>query len=245
MTIELYNSPEVKITVIYDNRIDQPILQEGWGFSSLIEYKGKKILFDTGGNSAAFFSNMEKLKIAWEEIDYVLFSHKHWDHVAGFEEVLKKLHKKTRVYLPKFFPRSLIKKIPKALEHKIVKSFAEIDTAIYSLVLRGGLFLYEQSLILNTSKGLVVLTGCAHPGILNILKTAKKKLPNAIDLVIGGFHLLRTPKNLCAEIVQEFQNLEIKKVAPCHCSGDQTISQFQETYRSNFLKVGTGTVLIS
>ena len=76
----------VKITVIYDNRCDKSHLKEGWGFSALIEYEGSKILFDTGGDSPAFLFNAHALQLPFDQITHLAFSHKHWDHIAGFKD---------------------------------------------------------------------------------------------------------------------------------------------------------------
>jgi len=236
--------PEVKMTVIYDNRCDNRTLQEGWGFSVLVEYDKQKILFDTGGDPEAFFSNSEKLDLDFSTITHVVFSHRHWDHRAGIEDVLDKLREKTQIFLPKlFFPLLLRRRHPQLI-FKTVNSFAELRRNIYSLVLQGGFLLYEQCLILDTTKGTVVLTGCAHPGIVNILKAVQTKLAGKnIHFVMGGFHLLFTPGRISTETVREFQTLDVKKVAPCHCSGDHTIRQFKEAYGNNFYKIGAGTVI--
>jgi len=88
-----------------------------------------------------------------------------------------------------------------------------------------------------------IITGCAHAGIIRILKAAQQHLQRDIYFVLGGFHLLFQPSDSSAEIVREFQKLNVQKVAPCHCSGQHTIRQFQEAFGEHFLKVGTGTVL--
>lgn len=234
----------VKITILYDNRCDNSHLQEGWGFSALIEYDGSKILFDTGGDVAAFSSNAEKMQLSYSEVTHLLFSHRHWDHIAGFKEIVKKLSKDAALYVPKTFPWLLLKKAGSHLKKiRIVRSFEEIAPNIYSVVLKGGFWLYEQVLVLKTPKGLGILTGCAHPGIVRILKAVQEYLPSNIYFVMGGFHQLFTPAKQSADIVKQFQILNVQKVAPCHCSGDHLIRQFQDTFGSNFAKVGTGTIL--
>ena len=234
----------VKITILYDNRCDNPCLQEGWGFSALIEYEGCKILFDTGGDTAAFSSNTAKIPVPFSEVTHLLFSHRHWDHIAGFKEVIANLKPTTALYVPKTFPRNLIKKGASRLKRtKVVSSFESIEPNIYSLVLRGGFWLYEQTLVLKTPQGLGIITGCAHPGIIQILKAAEEHLKTDISFVVGGFHLLYAPAECCRAVVKQFQALNVQKVAPCHCSGDHLMRQFQEAYGSNFFKIGTGTVL--
>lgn len=234
----------VKITVLYDNRCDNARLQEGWGFSALIEYNGFKILFDTGGDISAFSSNIEKIQLSYKDVTHLLFSHKHWDHIAGFKEIVKELDKNTALYVPKRFPWLLLKRAGSHLKKiKVVRSFEEIAPNIYSIVLKGGFWLYEQALVLKTPKGLGIITGCAHPGIVQIVKAAQVHLESNIYFVLGGFHQLFTPAKQSADIVKQFQVMNVEKVAPCHCSGDHLIRQFQEAFGSNFSKIGTGTIL--
>ncbi len=234
----------VKITIIYDNRCDDCRLQEGWGFSAFIEYEGSKILFDSGGDAAAFSSNAEKLQLPYGELTHLLFSHRHWDHITGFKEIVRKVGKDTALYVPKTFPWWLVRNASSHLKTtKVVRSFEAIAPNIYSLVLRGGFWLYEQALVLKTPEGLGIITGCAHPGIIHILKAAQQHLQADISFVLGGFHQYSAPAKQSAAIVQQFQELKVQKVAPCHCSGDQLIGQFREAYGSNFFKVGTGTQL--
>lgn len=228
------------IKVIYDNCKESQDLQEGWGFSALIEISDRKILFDTGNDQKVFFSNAKKMKISLAEVTDVVFSHKHKDHVTGCKEILENLKENSRVYVPKGFP---IKKIPSHLQLQKVEDFVEIDENIFSMVLKGGLFLYEQFLILQTQKGLVIITGCAHPGIITIIKAAQKKMKKTIYFVLGGFHLFNKNAQFTKQIVSEFESLQVEKVAPCHCSGEKTIKQFQEVYKDCFYKVGAGTVL--
>jgi len=125
-------SSNIKFSLIYDNRNhEEEKLKGGWGFSCFIEWKDRKILFDTGGESEAFFSNCEKLKIPFELITHLIFSHQHWDHTAGFKEVLNRLGQQTAVYLPKSFSNKLLKQTQRVNEFKIIDSFFKIDEGIY------------------------------------------------------------------------------------------------------------------
>lgn len=234
----------IKVTIVYDNRCDNCHLQEGWGFSAFLEYQGCKILFDTGGDYAAFTSNADKLNISYQKISHVLFSHRHWDHITGFGEIVKKVSENASLYVPKTFPRKLLKKATTHLKNVyVIRSFQQIAPDLYSLVLRGGFWLYEQALIVKTPKGLGIITGCAHPGIVHIIEEAQKHLPMDIAFVLGGFHMFSANARKRESVVKEFQRLGVQKVAPCHCSGDSLIQQLQEAYGPSFVKVGTGSIL--
>ena len=79
-----------KVTIIYDAFGKPSDLERGWGYSALVEYGGKKILFDTGGQYAAFKSNVDRLNIDLSKIDFVVLSHRHGDHTSGLNYVLEK-----------------------------------------------------------------------------------------------------------------------------------------------------------
>lgn len=96
---------------------------------------------------------------------------------------------------------------------------------------------------MKTPKGLGIITGCSHPGIVQIVKAAQEHLQSNVYFVLGGFHQLFTPAKQSSGIVKQFQDLNVQRVAPCHCSGDHLIRQFQDAFGSNFSKIGTGTVL--
>jgi 7,8-dihydropterin-6-yl-methyl-4-(beta-D-ribofuranosyl)aminobenzene 5'-phosphate synthase len=231
---------QISIKIIYDNCKANESFQEGWGFSCLVDLGDRKILFDTGADSQAFFSNLQKLNIRCDDITDVVYSHKHSDHVAGFEEVLTKLRRDSRLFLPKKFPS---KKVPSAIHTERVEDIKEIDSGIYSLTLKGGFFFYEQALLIETKKGLIVITGCAHPGIIRLLKEAQKRFNQPIRLVLGGFHLFRSKQSQIDEIVNQFKALKVQIAAPCHCTGNLAIERFRQAFQDSFYKIGTGTVL--
>ena len=95
----------------------------------------------------------------------------------------------------------------------------------------------------TTTKGLVVITGCAHPGIAEIVLKAKQQFKEDIYLVLGGFHLGNASTHEANEIIKEFNRIGVKYVAPCHCTGEQTISIFRNAFGENFIPVGVGKVI--
>jgi 7,8-dihydropterin-6-yl-methyl-4-(beta-D-ribofuranosyl)aminobenzene 5'-phosphate synthase len=107
-----------------------------------------------------------------------------------------------------------------------------------------GTSLQEQALVVETGKGLVVITGCAHPGIVSIVKKARAMRPNAgVALVMGGFHLLSASPRQIDEIVRELRELGVERVAPSHCTGDLARSRFKAAYTTNYVEGGAGLVL--
>ncbi len=96
----------------------------------------------------------------------------------------------------------------------------------------------EQSLIIDSKKGLVVITGCAHPGVVNIVERAKELMKkDKVYLVLGGFH---HPPISC---VKEFRKLQVEKVAPSHCTGDSVREAFRREYEENFIEYGVGKII--
>jgi 7,8-dihydropterin-6-yl-methyl-4-(beta-D-ribofuranosyl)aminobenzene 5'-phosphate synthase len=96
-------------------------------------------------------------------------------------------------------------------------------------------------LIIQTEQGLIVITGCAHPGIVEIVKKAKELVKDDVLFVTGGFHLIKTSNK--SDIVSSIRELGVLYVGPCHCSGDNARELFEKEYGENYVNVGVGRVL--
>lgn len=234
---------KVSLITVYDNYQFDPELKTGWGFSCLVEIDNTNILFDTGADSPTLLSNMEKLVINPKEINLVILSHIHGDHIGGLEGILK-INSDLSVFIPESFPDNF-KEIIKNYGAKVIgiKKSTKISEGIYSTG-ELGTWIKEQSLILNSEKGLVIITGCAHPGIVNIVKKAKEIFPEqSIYLVFGGFHLGGASDSELRNIIKDFRKLGVQKAAPCHCSGDRCRELFKEEYKDNFIENGVGKII--
>jgi 7,8-dihydropterin-6-yl-methyl-4-(beta-D-ribofuranosyl)aminobenzene 5'-phosphate synthase len=232
----------VTISVIYDNNPYKQDLEAAWGFSCLVEGPEKTILFDTGGNGSILMRNMEKLEIRPDEIDLVVLSHIHGDHVGGLSAFLAK-NPEVSLYIPTSFPirfKQHVKRYgPTMVE---VRDSVKICEHVYSTGELGG-GIKEQSLIIQTDKGLIIITGCAHPGIVKIVQKAKTVLKDEVLFVMGGFHLGGESESRLEGIVSDFRKLGVQYVGPCHCSGDTARQVFQKEYQNKFIPVGVGTVI--
>ena len=101
-------------------------------------------------------------------------------------------------------------------------------------------FLEEQVCVLRISEGLVVLTGCAHNGILNILSTVRARFPGeAICAVFGGTHLVPPVPERIRHTAEAFRNSEIRVAGVCHCTGPEALQVFAESVPA-YVPVGTG-----
>jgi len=232
----------LKITVVYDNYLYKEGLKTGWGFSCVIEGAEKTILFDTGGDAPTLLYNIEKLGIHPENIDTIVLSHIHGDHVGGLFGFLRE-NSNVTVHLLKSFDKRF-KEDVRSLGAKVVEIHepAEICKGIYTIG-EMGFWIKEQSLIVNTDKGLIVITGCAHPGIVNIVAKAKELLDKNVLLVMGGFHLMGKSRNEIGKIINDFRKLGVHYVGASHCSGDTARKMFEDEYKEYFINVGVGRVI--
>ena len=89
-----------RVTILYDAFGRRVGLTRDWGFAALVEYRGQRILFDTGNNAAIFEHNLQKLGVDLRRLDYVVLSHRHGDHTSGLNYVLR-INPKVRIYAPK------------------------------------------------------------------------------------------------------------------------------------------------
>ncbi len=227
------------ILITYDNNPHDARLNTSWGFSCVVKYNQKSILFDTGGNSTILLDNMKKLQIDPKEIDSVVLSHIHGDHTGGLAGFLKKNNQVT-VYIPISFPKSFkdeAKRYGATIEE--VSASREIMPGVYTTGELGSA-IKEQSLIVKTSKGMVIITGCAHPGIVGIVKASKEILNGNVYLVLGGFHLGGTSTSQIKSVIKNLERLGVEKMAPCHCSGEEARSLFQKSFGKNYMKAGVG-----
>ena len=234
-------SYEMCITVVYDNNPYKQGLETGWGFSALITGFEKTILFDSGGDRS-LLNNMEKLAIDPDSIDIVVLSHIHPDHTGGLGSFLEK-NPNVTVYLPESFPTKFKDSVQaRGAKMVEVERPLKICENVYSAG-QLGKWIKEQSLIIQTDKGLIMITGCAHPGIVKIVETAKDFLKDDILVVMGGFHLEWATKGKIEKIILAFKQSHVRNVGPCHCTGDKARGLFEKHFGKNYIKIGAGKVI--
>src|SRR5262245_46264033 len=88
-----------QITVLYDAFGKTSTMKKDWGFSALIEYGGKRILFDTGNNADIFAHNVEAKGVDLRQLDFAVVSHRHGDHTSGLNHLLK-VNPAVKIYAP-------------------------------------------------------------------------------------------------------------------------------------------------
>lgn len=231
----------VTITVVYDNNPYDERLRTAWGFACLVETGQETVLFDTGGDSALLLSNMAVLGLNPRNVDMVVLSHTHGDHTGGLMGFLSAADR-LAVYLPLSFPESFKEQVRARTEIREVSSPVAIATGIYTPG-EMGTGIIEESLVVRTAQGAVLITGCAHPGIDNIARRVRELGEEEIHLVMGGFHLGGKSQAEIESIIATLQDLKVRKVAPCHCTGEQALNLFRQAYGEDFIRNGVGKVL--
>lgn len=236
----------MKIAVVYDNETLDPDLSPAWGFSCLV---GDDLLFDTGGDGPRLLSNMEKMGLDVGRIKSVVLSHAHGDHTGGLGSILA-LNKEITVYLLRSFPSRFKTQVRSYAQVVEVHEPMEIAEGIHTTG-EMGRSLVEQALVLATGQGLVVITGCAHPGVVRMVERAKEVVneedlrlrSGQVYLVMGGFHLSVASTRAVRGVIADFRRLGVQKAAPCHCTGGRAIGMFAADYGEDFIEIGVGKVL--
>jgi 7,8-dihydropterin-6-yl-methyl-4-(beta-D-ribofuranosyl)aminobenzene 5'-phosphate synthase len=208
----------MKVTIIYDNLSLEKELKAHWGFSALVEVNNLKILFDTGANGDILLTNMKILNIDPKAIDEVFISHHHFDHLGGLSSFLNK-NSDVDVFIP-----PSVHGVKKGRVIKLEKA-TELHPGIYST---GELEGIEQSLCVETEKGIVVIVGCSHPLMSNILDKALEF--GKVYGIIGGLH--GTP-------AEELKGLKL--IVATHCT--QYKEKIKELYPDVYVKGGVGKII--
>lgn len=230
------------ITIVYDNNPHRVGLATGWGFSCLVQGMQKTVLFDTGGDGRLLLANMKKLGIGPREIDAVVISHLHGDHVEGLQTLLS-VNRQITTYLPESFPEPFKEMVKKQGARMVtVQGPVKICADLFSIG-ELGKTPREQALVVRTRRGLVIVTGCAHPGIERVVRTAKERFGADVLLVLGGFHLTGSSRSEIAAVIAGLKKLGVRHVAPCHCTGGAARKLFKRAYGPGFVDLGVGKVV--
>jgi len=235
------------------------------GLSYLIEYDGKRILFDTG-QSDLHMRNAKKMDISLDIIDAVVLSHGHFDHGNGL--VYHKGH--TLVCHPGCFVRRYRKSdhtyiglqntmvelsgifdlITTSRPYKIsdklfflgeIPRESEFESRSTSFILEDGTPDYvmdDSALAMVLTEGLFVVTGCGHSGIINTLEHAKKVTgTNDLFGIMGGFHL-KEDNQQTKETIRYLEDNKIKHVFPSHCTELPALTAFYVSFGIQQIKTG-------
>ena len=233
---------EIKIITVMDNEVVDPALVSEWGFAAAVITPQSSVLFDTGPNGKALLANMEKLGLSPSKFSKVVISHDHKDHAYGLKAFVA-VNPEALVLVPQKSVLARRYVADAGGQAQEVGGPAEIAPGVRTT---GSTERppQEQAMIIDTSDGLVVLTGCAHPGIVVIIERVHALNPGKpIALAMGGFHLFETSPQDIDHMVDDLKRIGVTKVAPSHCTGDYARQRFQQVYGTDYIAGGVGLSL--
>jgi len=255
----------MKIYILTENTAGGHFLAEH-GLSYMIEIDDQKILFDTG-HSDVFLKNALRMGIDIEkEIDTIVLSHGHWDHGNGLKYLenkrlithpaafIRRFRKKDLSSIGLAFTKEEVKNKFDLVESREPfritdhlfflgeiprKNNFEAQTTSFSDDFQNDDFIPDDSALAAIIKDeLIVITGCSHSGICNIVEQAKNVTGiSKADTVIGGFHLKEQDEQTI-KTIEYFKEEGIRKVYPSHCTELPALAAFYNEFKNRQVKTG-------
>jgi 7,8-dihydropterin-6-yl-methyl-4-(beta-D-ribofuranosyl)aminobenzene 5'-phosphate synthase len=212
-----------------------------WGLAFLID---EDILFDAFGDARVLMGNLCRFKVDLTKIRWVVISHDHWDHVDGLRLFLMK-RPGMDVNVPNRADAEVKAKIRLWGGNVVdVVGSVQIKEGVYSsgeiIGKYDGKDMPEQSLVLETGKGLVVVAGCAHPGIVTIVNHVRKIFRSPVHGVIGGFHLKDHSVEDIGIEATRLKAAGVDMVVPLHCTGARAEKVFKQVFGAGCLLIQEG-----
>ncbi len=232
---------EITVTILYDNIWHDDRLDIDWGFAALIEMGDRTLLLDAGTQGDMFMRHLRILGKDPADIDALVISHAHGDHTGGMEALFATGARPT-TYLLGAFPEEFRRRTAAITTVIEAEPGDEIVEGVFTTGLVGEA-IPEQAVAIRTAEGLVVITGCAHPGALEMTRRVRELSDEPIHLVMGGFHLIGARGSQLQASVQSMLELGVEMAGPSHCSGAQAINAFSTAYGQNLVPLGVGRVL--
>jgi 7,8-dihydropterin-6-yl-methyl-4-(beta-D-ribofuranosyl)aminobenzene 5'-phosphate synthase len=188
--------PADRITILYDAFGDRSGLVRDWGFAALIEYGGKRILFDTGNDAEIFERNVRALHADLGRLDFVVMSHRHGDHTGGLSYLLE-VNPGVTIYAPKENFGSFGAEIPSGfvrLDSTLPPRMRYYDGALPEAIVSstpwsGGRFVRLDTLTEVAPGVAIISTVSRTPGTLELRELSLAlRTPGGVVLVVGCSH---------------------------------------------------------
>ena len=227
----------ITITVLLDNEVFLPGLMADWGLSLYLEVReGPRVLMDTGGSFTKLIRNAEALGVDLTTLDAIFISHWHGDHCGALPELLSFLGRPIEVLVPRRPGWTMAKRLARA-GAKLVEAPRplEFSPGLRSTGDMGG----EHSLVIDVGGlGLLILTGCSHPGPKAVVQRAVEVLGRPAYGLMGGLHISSYHEGL--ELGAFLTRAGVQFLCPCHCTGSMAKRGLQEAFGGQLIRCGVG-----
>jgi 7,8-dihydropterin-6-yl-methyl-4-(beta-D-ribofuranosyl)aminobenzene 5'-phosphate synthase len=255
---------QLKVTILSTMLADEGIGE--WGFAALVEADGHRLLVDTGARPNTVLSNLHDLKLDLSDVDEVVLTHNHGDHVGGLltlrHEFMQRTPKALSVaHVGKgiFYSRPgvdgkehnatlKLRQEYEASGGKFVehdqpaelfpgvwitgpvprkypeKNWSDVGKVQTPSGLVEDTIPEDQSVVINTAKGLIVISGCGHAGIVNTLTFAEAQFPKIpVYAILGGFHLYAATDQQVDWTSDKLKDFGVQYFMGAHCTGINTV----------------------
>lgn len=228
------------LTIVVDNVSLRQDLQSDWGFACHIALPQGRILFDTGADGPLLLRNLAQLDLDPERIGHVVLSHIHDDHCGGLEAFLSVAAPSCTVVVPDAFPGTVDAFI--ASRGGRCERVREARALLPGVHTTGemGRGIREQGLVVESPSGLVVVTGCAHPGIEHMVERTVARFNQPVRLLMGGFHLMDQPPSSVRAVSKRLEELGVEGISPGHCTGDDAKVVMRDCFGERGVLCGAG-----
>ncbi|WP_400204399.1 MBL fold metallo-hydrolase [Methanomethylophilus alvi] len=232
---------KVKITVVYDEgALPNTNLIGAIGMSILVEADGRRTLFGLGHRPRYLEHNLSSLDIESDSIDQIVVSHRHIDHFGGLAGFLKGREKPIDIYAPAgawggkktvFGPTGIFEPeefTGKTVRHDITDWVQLSDHVFVSppLTDNGS---EESFLVISSSSGPLLISGCCHPGLDHVFEAVKAKFGRYPTALIGGLHILKKQDKLADLYAQYLKDVDCRRLYLNHCTGVNGINRMRVT----------------
>ncbi len=261
---------ELEVLIVVENKVNNRNLIAEHGLSFLLKYDGKDYLFDTGQglavipNARALNINLNRLEgvfLSHGHDDHTGGLHKILRvnpglKVYGHPDIFKPKYSRRdnkfkeigfnmcRKDIDKFIPVSSLKEITDGLWltgeiPERIKPSGNYKTG-FKPELKDDYFQDDQSIVIETKQGLVVILGCSHAGVINILEYIKNKFDDKLYAVFGGMHLKDKKEERIIDIIDYLSDQDFKLLVPMHCTGIDVVSLMKERLGDKVKRGSTG-----
>ena len=215
---------QTNVRILYDNRALSGY-QADWGFACLIAGE-QTVLFDTGAKPEVLRANVRTAELNPRDVDLVVISHDHWDHTGGLSYVLANNQRAHVCLLPSFGP-TLRGRVPEGRMLE-VRDPCELAPGVHSTGPVPGP-VNEQALVVEREDGVMLITGCAHPGVDALLRRASEW--GKVTWLLGGLHGFAALDLLA----------DVRHLSPCHCT--QRLAEIVGRFPHSHVEAVAGSVL--